>query len=421
MTKTIKRSLLIFLLLALNIIIYSINVFAEEYDFHNGLLDNTRIIDFNNLPIEVYDNDLNTEERVSNNHYIRFNTLVDVKTIYFKRGEISPFTFYLAYYDENSNLILKETYSTSRGDGYFEVNRDNVLEISFMHGSTNLVKLAEFDVFGTYDLDIPLPNIPKDITNLDFEVTTDTATFNYDLPSDEDFSHLNVYFNNEVIQTTDTTFILENLSPNTDYEITFKTVNKEGTESLGTTVNFKTNETPTEPQPQEVKNLKIETSKGRVDLTWQNPEQYFDKAIIYRKLLEEQGNTSFSLSDLNPFKPLTVHADETHIPIFETNGTEFSDLTVEEGKHYEYKVTTMYQGKESNGVYAQTYVAPPPLVDTTDLELPFGIGDLIASGSGLIGLFSGFIILGLTFLFVPKVVKLIKDSFNKNTSSRRTG
>lgn len=392
------------------------NIFAEEYDFRNGLLDDTKIIKFNNLPIQVYDNDLETEETVSNENYITFNTLVNIKAIYIKRGKISPFILDISYYDENLNVIVTEIYSSTK-EGYIEVNRDNVLQISFMRGSTNRVDLAEFDVFGTYDLDIQLPNIPEDITNLDFEVTTDTATFNYDLPSDEDFSHVNVYFNNEVYQTTDTTFILENLSPNTDYEITFKTVNTEGIESLGTTVTFKTDDLPPPPPLEEtdIHNLKAEVSADRVDLTWNNPKtDKFEKAIIYRATLTSNQQTSF----LDYFKPLKVHADELK-PIFETNGTTFADLTIQPEQQYQYKVTAMIDGTETEGATVTTDPIPkPPPFDFKEVELPFTASNIIKSAFEFIGFFGAFILLALAIRLTPRLVKLIRRSSVNRSRAR---
>lgn len=50
-------------------------------------------------------------------------------------------------------------------------------------------------------------------------------------------------------------------------------------------------------------------------------------------------------------------------------------------------------------------------IDWTGLTLPFGVEDLISSGSGLLGLVAGFVLLALAFIFVPKVINLVKRSF----------
>ncbi|MBM7543252.1 hypothetical protein [Amphibacillus cookii] len=50
-------------------------------------------------------------------------------------------------------------------------------------------------------------------------------------------------------------------------------------------------------------------------------------------------------------------------------------------------------------------------IDWTGLSLPFDVGDLIASGNGLLGMVAGFVLLALAFVFVPKVIALIRKSF----------
>ncbi|AIF45725.1 hypothetical protein [Virgibacillus sp. SK37] len=50
-------------------------------------------------------------------------------------------------------------------------------------------------------------------------------------------------------------------------------------------------------------------------------------------------------------------------------------------------------------------------IDWSGLSLPFSVTDLIASGNGLLGLIGAFVLLGLAFVFVPKVIALIRNSF----------
>ncbi|WP_018931342.1 hypothetical protein [Gracilibacillus lacisalsi] len=51
-------------------------------------------------------------------------------------------------------------------------------------------------------------------------------------------------------------------------------------------------------------------------------------------------------------------------------------------------------------------------IDWTGLTLPFDVGDLIASGNGLLGMIGTFVLLALAFVFVPKVITLIRQSFS---------
>ncbi|AIF45724.1 hypothetical protein [Virgibacillus sp. SK37] len=51
-------------------------------------------------------------------------------------------------------------------------------------------------------------------------------------------------------------------------------------------------------------------------------------------------------------------------------------------------------------------------IDWTGLSLPFSVTDLITSGNGLLGMVGAFVLLGLAFVFVPKVIALIRNSFS---------
>lgn len=166
---------------------------------------------------------------------------------------------------------------------------------------------------------------------------------------------------------------------------------------------------------EEVKNLEVKSTDERADLSWENPNKYFDKAKIYRRDLGEEKTS------LNPFAPRKVYAAEDYKPLFETNGTEFSDLSIEPEKTYEYKVTTTYDGMETKGVTVQTSIPKPPLVDLGGLKLPFGVVELIKSGNGLFLLVSGFVLLALAFVFVPKVIKLIRESVKNGNTKASSG
>lgn len=50
-------------------------------------------------------------------------------------------------------------------------------------------------------------------------------------------------------------------------------------------------------------------------------------------------------------------------------------------------------------------------LDFSGLSLPFTVNDLVASGSALLGFIGTFVLLGLAFVFVPKLISLIFTSF----------
>lgn len=50
-------------------------------------------------------------------------------------------------------------------------------------------------------------------------------------------------------------------------------------------------------------------------------------------------------------------------------------------------------------------------LDFSGITLPFGVNDLVSSGSALLGLVGAFVLLGLAFKFVPKLISLIVGAF----------
>ncbi|WP_040402984.1 hypothetical protein, partial [Alkalibacillus haloalkaliphilus] len=236
----------------------------------------------------------------------------------------------------------------------------------------------------------------ENVENIEYEPSYEYIDLTYDLPDHELFNYTSVYVDGEryIDDYKDGQVTVEGLEDNTTHEIAFKSYYEDDLETEEETIRIKTLEKEVEPGQQEVKNLQADNSEeGRIDLSWDNPEYYFDKAIIYRKTTSEGEQSAF-----NPFQTYTVHADETgsdHEPIFETNGTEFSDLTVEEGNEYEYKVTTEYDGIESEGVYVQTTAPTPPIIDISDVSLPFGAEGLLSSSSAILKLIGSFVLLSL--------------------------
>mgnify|MGYP001389435867 FL=1 len=50
-------------------------------------------------------------------------------------------------------------------------------------------------------------------------------------------------------------------------------------------------------------------------------------------------------------------------------------------------------------------------IDFTGVTLPFTVTDLVGSGNALLGLVGAFVLLGMAFVFVPKLIALIRNSF----------
>lgn len=426
----IKRVVAIAFFLTL---IIPVSAFAEivstptPHNFHNGLLDDENIIESLYLNELTYDNDLDTEILISPPRYINFSKPVNISGYYINVKNVSSTrdNKIRFYYDDT----LKTTITINQDDkieNYYNVNVSNVNRID-LDFDYNIV-LSEIDFFGSYDPNYEPPiepgqpgdtTPPAEISNVNVETTEDSATISYDNPSDVDFSHVNIYLAGEIYDSSSGQVYIDGLHPETTYTAIVKTVDTLGNESEGIEVTFTTKEEIIEPpttpeQVPEVRNLQLKTNGERVDLSWENPPQFFDKATIYRKDLGKSTTMNW-----NPFAPITVSASTGFNPLFETNGTTFADLTIEPENEYEYKVTNTYNGMESNGVTVLATVPKPPLLSTDGVEIPFGVGELISSGNGLLAVVGIFVLLGLAFILVPKIIAVIRNANeSKNGSSQ---
>lgn len=417
----IKR---IILITALLLVIVPLNAFAETistakpHDYNNGLLDIPELIKDSNMPLEAFDNDLSTRVGLpmyySEKFFVEFTQPVNLQGIYLNfTSNYSSTKAVVQFYDGTEQLI--SDFSNNTIDEYVELDFKGVSQIQFYRSSSNGgAYLYEFEAFGEYDTDYVVPGTPGDTTppgeveDVAVVSSENSAAITYTEPGDIDFSHVNIYVEGELYEGENGRVVLDNLPPNTLYEAVIKTVDTLGNESKGVVKEFKTDYKPPETAEElpEVKNLNVEATDERADLSWENPPRFFEKAKIYRKNLGSNA-TAFNL---NPFAPMTVHAAEEYKPLFETNGTEFSDLSIEPETEYEYKVTSVYEGMETNGVTVRTAIPKAPLIDTDEVKLPFGVGELIKSGNGLIALIGGFILLALSFVLVPKLIALIRTS-----------
>lgn len=395
------------------------NVFASTYDYHEGLLDDSENIADTNLPSGAYDNDLNTGTGTvyKKSWYVEFVNPVDI-IAYFIEGQGGDGTWRLYFWDGTEKVL--NDFRTE--NGYHEFNEvfKGVEKIEVEHGGNSYNGLQEVDFFSAPTDDLTPPG---EVSNLSINEGYNSLDLSWSNPSDDDFSGVNIYQGDVLIKEKlkdNQSYKISDLEENTNYQFKITTVDIFGNESEGQTIEGTTleKEPETADEVPEVENLEIEATPERVDLSWDNPPKHFGKATIYRKTTGTV--TSFNINDLNPFAAQTVYASEDYEPLFETNGTEFADLSVNANEEYEYKVTNTYSGIESNGVTVQTTIPEPPLVDTSDMTLPFGVGELIKSGNGLLLLIGGFVLLALAFIFVPKVIAAIRQSFSGSNGATQT-
>jgi len=389
----VKKKVVV-LILALFMLLPVSGVFAQGFNYQNGLFDSNPEIIKNNVIGSVKDNILNSNY---SGNYFRINILftepIDLDALYYngdKNSDISiKFTFYDGSFESIKTNILF--------NNYYDITYKKVVGIDIENPTGRIYKINEFDIFSN---------------------------------------------------------------------------------SLTIT-----------PELEEIKEVNAEASHDRIDLSWSLPEtEYFEHVNIYRK----------SVRDVQTFSLLST---DEYDPLFETNGTYFNDFTVEEQTTYDYKLTTEFQGLESEGVTVQatTLVAPPPelggqefeeqengdylvtwqqpetgqvrilvdgqeyvVVPATDkqytipasdmkysalgdplvglqtigdngeeseveqqesnVNLPFGINELLTTSAGLLRVIGSLILLGLSFILVPKFIKVIKQPLNnkKNAETERT-
>lgn len=58
------------------------------------------------------------------------------------------------------------------------------------------------------------------------------------------------------------------------------------------------------------------------------------------------------------------------------------------------------------------------VIDFAGVTLPFSVTDLISSGNALLGIVGTFVLLGLAFRFVPKLITLIGQAFKGGSGGK---
>jgi len=458
----------------------------------------SKILDTTSFNSNSYDDDLSTyeSERANYNWELNFkeaqNELYLILTVpdYYNENYYS--INFIAHHNGTLSSFraspisheLNKTDSSLRDFKYDFTHFENLIsiDINFIYTAYRIHEIGFISDKSNYD-DVS----PSEIVNFNKNQTDLQVNFSYELPNDEDFSHVKIYQDNVLIadNVTDTSYTVDNLDYGGTYNFKFTTVDTNGNESEGVIETV----TIAMPELEEIQQVNAEASHDRIDLSWSLPEtEYFEHVNIYRK----------SVSEVQTFNLLSV---DEYDPLFETNGTYFNDLTVEEQTTYDYKLTTEFQGLESQGVTVQatTLAAPPPelggqefieqengdylvtwqqpetgqvriLVDgqeyvvvpatdkqytipaadmkysalgdplvglqtigdngeeseveqqVSNVNLPFGINELLTTSAGLLRVIGSLILLGLSFILVPKFIKVIKQSLNnkKNAETERT-
>jgi hypothetical protein len=212
---------------------------------------------------------------------------------------------------------------------------------------------------------------PANVTNLVATPTFNSINLSWTNPTDQDFAKVNVYedgiYKKSVTATEGSSANFSNLDPDTTYSFKVTSVDFTGNESSGAVIEVKTLPLP---EVKKIKDLEATSKFDRVKLSWTLPEsEYFHHVNIYRKVVEEESffESLFSLGEIKVYA-----AEEEYKPMFETNGTYWTDLTVEPETKYEYKLTSEnVDGRESTEaavIQVETPEEPKPVLKGAEFQ-----------------------------------------------------
>lgn len=330
-------------------------VFAYDNGLLQGKMPSSFFGDFKTSDLsKVTDNDLSSFVRFNSAPYFLIYTLenpTDISKIFIKSSDY--FTLY--FYDPAGRQINQQYVKIGSTIGQkFDINISNVKSIKIFPLSYGY-NLFELDIYPIKD-NIP----PAPVSNLiATEIGSDYFSISFNNPLDKDFIGNNIYINDVLKTTLDKTknsYTFTNLNPNTSYTVKVISFDDNYNYSNETKITIRT----LLPPPEEVKNLALEAEYDRVKLSWTPPDsEFFHHVKIYRKKVEQQ-----SFWD-QLFGTTAVSAETTsdgYTPMFETNGTYWTDLTVTPETTYSYKVTSVnIEGDESQGVTVETTTPSEPV------------------------------------------------------------
>lgn len=197
------------------------------------------------------------------------------------------------------------------------------------------------------------------VTNLNLMSSTNSLLAQWINPIDSEFIGNDLYLNGNFITSLDkdaTSYNFTNLNPNTSYTVKVVSKFSGGYSSTGQTATAKT----TIPLAEDVTDLQADAKYDRVKLSWTRPNsEFFSHVKIYRKNVERKSFWDQLFGTTSVFATTT---SDGYTPMFETNGTYWTDLTVTPDTTYSYKVTSVNtEGNESQGVTIETTTPSEPV------------------------------------------------------------
>jgi hypothetical protein len=281
-------------------------------------------------------------------------------------SDLDKFKVYLNGTLKNTVMKTTNTYSFS----------------SLISNTSYVVKVTSLDTVGnestgstiTVKTNIP-PDVtaPSNVTNLTATPTFKSVSLSWTNPPETDFARVKIYedgvYQQSVTAAEGNTAFFDNLTPETDYSFKVTSVDTTGNESSGSVIDVTTLPSP---EIKKIKNLEATPKFDRVKLSWELPDsEYFHHVNIYRKVVEDKSffQSLFSMGVMEVSAAIT---EDGYKPMFETNGTYWTDLTVDPETKYEYKLTSEnVDGRESEeGVVVQvsTLEEPKPVLKDAQFQ-----------------------------------------------------
>lgn len=244
--------------------------------------------------------------------YLEFDLMdsysVDSLNLYYIGSGVYNFSFY----DSEYQLIYEQTYNCSQGLLDFDSSISNVryFKVAFDDSNPLNCYVTEIELYVMSD------NVaPADITDLTYAVDMNDVSFTWTNPTDEDFSHVNIYRDSVLVNTTSAiSYTNTDLTKGTEYFYQFKTVDTSGNESIGINRIVTTLAEPDLIPPSEPTDFEVVFDRFKNVLTWTNP------------------------SDAD-FKKVNVYRDDDLIG--SSAFQSYSDLSIESDTEYTYKIASV--------------------------------------------------------------------------------
>lgn len=320
--------------------------------FHqNGKVDKKDVITLTD------DNKLSTWENLGGYKYIKYTFHREVNiTDVFLRVSSYDVDYYVNFYSKNDEILYTYRHSSSKNNSYVKVSVNGVKYFKLSYNSSNGSMLFTLDLKGHFFLSPPVgltATTNNKIVSLSWE-DNQSYVQGYNVYKSNDGTNFTKVNSELVIGKS---YLLDNLENGKQYFFSVTAVDIENNESGKSEI---VSVVPVNYVVPDITNLQADAKYDRVKLSWTRPDsEFFSHVKIYRKKVEQQ---SFWDQLFGTTAVSAVTTSDGYTPMFETNGTYWTDLTVTPETTYSYKVTSVnIEGNESQGVTIETTTPSEPV------------------------------------------------------------